>query len=96
MLLAGAVVLVVLAGRLLEDVLIVVGALLSLAAARRVFIVQATLPVVSPPKRPVLFYNPKSVSDFGLTLLEVRALDDRADPQARMQICPVVHSIDPR
>jgi len=26
------------------------------------------------------------VSDFGLTLLEVRALDDRADPQARMQI----------
>jgi hypothetical protein len=26
------------------------------------------------------------VSDFGLTLLEVRALDDRADPKARMQM----------
>ena len=59
-LLVGAVVLVVLEGRVLEDALILAGILLSLAAARRVFTVHATLPVASPPKRPVLFYNPKS------------------------------------
>ena len=60
MLLVGAVVLVVLEGRVLEDMLILAGIVLSLAAARRVFTVHATLPVASPPKRPVLFYNPKS------------------------------------
>ena len=59
-LLAGAVVLVALEGRVLEDLLILAGIVLSLAAARRVFSVHATLPVASPPKRPVLFYNPKS------------------------------------
>ncbi len=59
-LLAGAVVLVVLEGRVLEDALILAGIVLSLAAARRVFTGHATLPVASPPKRPVLFYNPKS------------------------------------
>jgi hypothetical protein len=59
-LLVGAVVLVVLEGRVLEDVLILAGLVLSLAAARRVFSVHATLPVASPPSRPVLFYNPKS------------------------------------
>ncbi len=59
-LLVGAVALVVLEARVLEDALIVAGILLSLAAARRVFTGHATLPVPSPPKRPVLFYNPKS------------------------------------
>ena len=59
-LLAGAVVLVVLEGRVLEDVLIFAGLLLSVEAARRVFTVHTKLPVASPPKRPVLFYNPKS------------------------------------
>ena len=59
-LLVGAVVLVVLEGRVLEDVLILAGIVLSLAAARRVFTVHARLPVASPPKRPVLIYNPKS------------------------------------
>ena len=59
-LLVGAVVLVVLEGRVLEDVLILAGIVLSLAAARRVFTVHAALPAASPPKRPVLFYNPKS------------------------------------
>jgi diacylglycerol kinase family enzyme len=59
-LLAGAVVLVALEGSVLEDALILAGLLLSLAAARRAFAVDATLPVAAAPKRPVLFYNPKS------------------------------------
>ena len=59
-LLVGAVVLVVLEGRVLEDVLIIATLVASLAAARRVFAVHVTLPVPPPPKRPVLFYNPKS------------------------------------
>jgi diacylglycerol kinase family enzyme len=59
-LLAGAVVLVVLEGRVLEDLLILAGVVLSVAAARRVFTVDVRLPVAAAPKRPVLFYNPKS------------------------------------
>jgi diacylglycerol kinase family enzyme len=58
--LAGAVVLVVLEGRVLEDALILAGLVFSVEAARRVFAVDAKLPVASAPKRPVLFYNPKS------------------------------------
>ncbi|HEY6396202.1 MAG TPA: diacylglycerol kinase family protein [Solirubrobacteraceae bacterium] len=60
LLLVGAVVLVVLEGRLLEDVLIAAGIVLSLAAAREVFAAHATWPEVQPPAHPVLFYNPKS------------------------------------
>jgi diacylglycerol kinase family enzyme len=59
-LLAGAVVLVALEGRVLEDLLILAGLVLSIEAARRVITVQAKLPVAAAPKRPVLFYNPKS------------------------------------
>ena len=59
-LLVGAVVLVVLEGGVLEDALILAGLLVSVAAASRVFAVHAKLPAASPPKRPVLFYNPKS------------------------------------
>ena len=59
-LLVGAVVLVVLEGRLLEDALILAGLVVSVAAASRVFAVHAKLPVAPPPKRAVLFYNPKS------------------------------------
>ena len=59
-LLAGAVVLVALEGRVLEDVLILAGLVLSLAAARRVFTVHVRLPAAAAPKRAVLFYNPKS------------------------------------
>jgi diacylglycerol kinase family enzyme len=59
-LLAGAVALVVLEGRVVEDLLILAGLVLSLAAARSVFTVHATLPAAAAPKRPVLFYNPKS------------------------------------
>ncbi len=59
-LIAGAVVLVALEGRVLEDALILAGLLLSLAAGRRAFAVDTKLPVAAAPKRPVLFYNPKS------------------------------------
>lgn len=59
-LLAGAVVLVALEGRVLEDVLILAGLVLSIAAARTVFTVHTRLPVAAAPKRAVLFYNPKS------------------------------------
>ena len=59
-LLAGAVALVVLSGGVLEDVLILAGLALSIAAARTVFTVHAALPAAAAPKRAVLFYNPKS------------------------------------
>jgi diacylglycerol kinase family enzyme len=59
-LLAGSVALIVLEGRVREDLLILGALVLSLAAARRVFTVHASLPVASPPRRAVLFYNPKS------------------------------------
>jgi diacylglycerol kinase family enzyme len=59
-LLAGAVVLVVIEGSVLEDALILAALLVSIAAARRVFAVPARLRAASPPRRPVLFYNPKS------------------------------------
>jgi diacylglycerol kinase family enzyme len=59
-LLVGAVVLVVLEGRVLEGALVVAGFVLSIAAARRAFTVHARLPAAAPPKRAVLFYNPKS------------------------------------
>lgn len=60
-LLVGAVALIVLQGSVIANVLILAAALLSIAAARRVFaVVPAELPVVTPPQRPVLFYNPKS------------------------------------
>jgi diacylglycerol kinase family enzyme len=60
LLLAGAVALVATQGRVLEDALILALFLLSVEAARRVFVVHVNLPLVSPPKRAVLFYNPKS------------------------------------
>ena len=59
-LLVGAVVLVVLEGGVLQDALIFAGLVVSVAAASRVFVAHAQLPVASPPKRAVLFYNPKS------------------------------------
>lgn len=58
--LVGAVALVVLEGGVLADALILAGLLVAIAAASRVFAVHAQLPVASPPKRPVLFYNSKS------------------------------------
>ena len=57
---AGALVLVVTRGVPLVDLLIVVGLLISLAAARAAFAVRVDLPSAAAPQRPVLFYNPKS------------------------------------
>jgi diacylglycerol kinase family enzyme len=59
-LLVGAVVLVVVEGRVLEGALVVAGFVLSIGVARRAFTVHAELPAAAPPKRAVLFYNPKS------------------------------------
>ena len=60
LLLVGAVLLIVLEGRPVQDVLVAAGIALSLAAARAVFAVHTELPAARPPARPVLFYNPKS------------------------------------
>ncbi|MGA9858521.1 MAG: diacylglycerol kinase family protein [Solirubrobacteraceae bacterium] len=59
-LLVGAVVLVIAEGRVLDNVLILGAFVLSVIAARQVFTVDVALDPVPPPKRPVLFYNPKS------------------------------------
>src|SRR5579884_2323648 len=59
-LLVGAVLLIVLEGWALETALIMAGLVVSIEAARRVFAVHVRLPEAAPPKRPVLFYNPKS------------------------------------
>jgi diacylglycerol kinase family enzyme len=60
LLLAGAVALVVLEGKLVADLLVVAAALGSLAAARRAFTTHMNLPSAAPPAHPVLLYNPKS------------------------------------
>lgn len=59
-LVVGAVVLVVVEGRVLLDALILVGVGLSLAAAREAFAVHVVWAAAVAPRRPVLFYNPKS------------------------------------
>lgn len=59
-LLAGAIALVALEGRVLEDALVLAAFLLSVEAARRVFAVSVALRPASPLHSPVLFYNPKS------------------------------------
>jgi diacylglycerol kinase family enzyme len=59
-LLAGAVLLVVLEGRPLQDAVIIAAIALSLAAAREVFVAHTEWPASAPPTHPVLFYNPKS------------------------------------
>lgn len=58
--LAGALALVLLEGRPLEDLLIVAGVGMSIAAARAAFAVRAHLPKAPAPCHPVLFYNPRS------------------------------------
>jgi diacylglycerol kinase family enzyme len=57
---AGAVVLIIVDGRLIVDVLIVLCVFGALAAAREAFKVHAELPGAEKPARPVLFYNPLS------------------------------------
>ena len=58
--LAGAIALIATHGRLIEDLVVLVGAVLSLGAARAAFVVHVSLPAAPAPSRPVLFYNPKS------------------------------------
>jgi hypothetical protein len=60
--LAGAAVLVVLEGWVLEDALILAGLVVAVAAASRASAVRAGLPAGSPLKRPVLFYNRSPVA----------------------------------
>ena len=58
--LAGAVVLLVAGGPLLAELLVVAGLLVSLAAAGAAVGVHVDLPGASAPRRPVLFFNPRS------------------------------------
>jgi diacylglycerol kinase family enzyme len=60
LLLAGANVLVIVEGRLLENLLVLAAAFASLAAARMAFRVHVELPGAKRPAHAVLFYNPKS------------------------------------
>jgi diacylglycerol kinase family enzyme len=58
--LAGAVVLVVLEARVIEDAVVVLAVIAALGAAREAFKAHAHLPSAERPSKPVLFYNPKS------------------------------------
>jgi hypothetical protein len=60
LLLVGAIVLVIVEGRLLENLLVLAAALGALAAARMAFRVHMELPGAKRLANPVLFYNPKS------------------------------------
>ncbi len=58
--LAAAVAIVFLEGQPLGNALVIVLFALSIPAAREAFRVRVHLPAAAPPRRPVLFYNPKS------------------------------------
>jgi diacylglycerol kinase family enzyme len=58
--LVGAVVVLVTSGKPLLDLLVVLGLLLTLVAARAAFAGHVQLPSAPAPRHPVLFYNPKS------------------------------------
>jgi len=58
--LAGAIVLVVVQARVIEDAVVVLAILAALGAAREAFQAHAELPPAERPSKPVLFYNPKS------------------------------------
>jgi diacylglycerol kinase family enzyme len=86
---AGALTLVLLEGRLFEDLLIVAGIGLSIGAARAAFAVRVHLPEAPAPRHPALFYNPRSgggkAQQFrlaeeaharGIEPIELRAGDD--------------------
>ena len=57
---AGAIVLIIVGKRVLEDALVVAAIAVALAATREAFKAHAHLPHAERPSRPVLFYNPKS------------------------------------
>jgi hypothetical protein len=58
--LAGALALVIVENRLLEDLLVVAAVAAALAAGRMAFRVRVDYPPAPPPAQPVLFYNPLS------------------------------------
>jgi diacylglycerol kinase family enzyme len=58
--LAGAIVLVIVEGKVVADLLVVVAAAGAVGAARRAFAMHVVLVPVARPDRPVLFYNPLS------------------------------------
>ena len=58
--LVGAVVLVVVGGSPLVDVLVLAGLVVAVAAARATLVVHVDLPSAPAPRRPVLFFNPRS------------------------------------
>jgi diacylglycerol kinase family enzyme len=60
LLLAGAVVLLIVEGRVLEDVIVIAAFAAALLASRESFRVTASWPPAPRPERPVLFYNPLS------------------------------------
>src|SRR5436305_13857550 len=60
LLVAGAVTLIVVEHRVLDDVLILTCILLTLACARTAFAVRVALPAAARPRRAVLFLNPHS------------------------------------
>jgi diacylglycerol kinase family enzyme len=59
-LLAGAVVLIVVNGRIVESLALLACAALAAGAARAAFAIHVTLPQSRPPERAVLFWNPRS------------------------------------
>ena len=60
LLLCGAIVLVIIEGRVLEDLLVIAGVAGALVAARIAFRVHVQWPQAERPAHPVLFFNPKS------------------------------------
>lgn len=68
--LLGAIVLILVQGHVYEDLLILAGSALCLVTARFAFRAPVHLPAATPPKKPVLFLNPRSgdgkASRYGL------------------------------
>jgi diacylglycerol kinase family enzyme len=87
--LVAAVALIVASGSPLVDLLVVAGLLVSLAAARATTAVHVDLPSASAPRKPVLFFNPRSgggkaerfalakqAAERGIEPIELKAGDD--------------------
>ena len=87
--LVAAVALIVALGSPLVDLLVVAGLLVSLAAARASIAVHVDLPSAAAPRRPVLFFNPRSgggkaerfalakeAAERGIEPIELKAGDD--------------------
>ena len=87
--LGGAVALLLAGGSRVAELLVLAGLLVALAAARATLAVHVDLPSASAPRRPVLFFNPRSGGGEGGTLLargrstRTRDRPDRAQREAR-------------